>query len=55
MGLLSFFHKHSAASKEDQTFRLLENFLSGYSIEVMPRTAYKVERFCDILPRGTRV
>lgn len=29
--------------------------LSGYSIEVMPRTAAKVERFADLLPRGTRV
>ncbi len=33
----------------------LEPFLSGYSIEVMPRTAEKVEDFRAILPRGTRV
>jgi methylenetetrahydrofolate reductase (NADPH) len=29
--------------------------LHGYSIEVMPRTAQKVENFRDLLPAGTRV
>ncbi len=33
----------------------IETFLHGYSIEVMPRTAEKVEDFKAILPRGTRV
>jgi methylenetetrahydrofolate reductase (NADPH) len=33
----------------------LEAFLEGYSIEVMPRTAEKVESFRDLLPKGTRV
>jgi methylenetetrahydrofolate reductase (NADPH) len=33
----------------------LEAFLEGYSIEVMPRTAEKVENFRDLLPAGTRV
>ena len=33
----------------------LESFLQGYSIEVMPRTAEKVEDFRAILPKGTRV
>ena len=33
----------------------LEDFLQGYSIEVMPRTAEKIEHFQDILPKGTRV
>ncbi|OYU18313.1 MAG: 5,10-methylenetetrahydrofolate reductase [Rhodobacteraceae bacterium PARR1] len=33
----------------------VEAFLSGYSIEVMPRTAEKVEDFRALLPRGTRV
>ncbi|WP_152208716.1 methylenetetrahydrofolate reductase [Marinobacter changyiensis] len=55
MGLLSFFHKPASASTEDQTSSLLENFLSGYSIEVIPRTADKVETFRDLLPTGTRV
>jgi methylenetetrahydrofolate reductase (NADPH) len=30
-------------------------FLRGFSIEVMPRTAAKVQSFRDILPEGTRV
>jgi methylenetetrahydrofolate reductase (NADH) len=29
--------------------------LHGYSIEITPRTAAKVERFADLLPPGTRV
>lgn len=33
----------------------VEAFLTGYSIEVMPRTAEKVADFRAILPRGTRV
>jgi methylenetetrahydrofolate reductase (NADPH) len=33
----------------------IEALLQGYSIEVMPRTAEKVEDFRDLLPAGTRV
>jgi len=33
----------------------VEAFLEGYSIEVMPRTAQKVDDFRDHLPKGTRV
>jgi methylenetetrahydrofolate reductase (NADPH) len=33
----------------------VEAFVKGFSIEVMPRTAEKVESFRDILPAGTRV
>ncbi len=33
----------------------LEAFLQDYSIEVMPRTAEKVEDFTTLLPHGTRV
>ncbi|MFK7882310.1 methylenetetrahydrofolate reductase [Roseobacter sp.] len=33
----------------------VEHFLQDYSIEVMPRTAEKVENFRDLLPEGTRV
>lgn len=33
----------------------VETFLQGYSIEVMPRTAVKVDDFRAILPKGTRV
>ncbi|MEC8294725.1 MAG: methylenetetrahydrofolate reductase, partial [Pseudomonadota bacterium] len=33
----------------------MEAFLQGYSIEVMPRTAAKIDNFRDLLPEGTRV
>jgi len=33
----------------------VEAFLKGYSIEVMPRTADKIEDFTALLPAGTRV
>lgn len=33
----------------------VEALLQGYSIEVMPRTAAKVENFRELLPEGTRV
>lgn len=33
----------------------LANFLQGYSLEVMPKTAAKIEIFSDLLPIGTRV
>ncbi|MGB7243501.1 MAG: methylenetetrahydrofolate reductase, partial [Sulfitobacter sp.] len=33
----------------------IEAFLQDYSIEVMPRTAEKIEDFRDLLPGGTRV
>jgi methylenetetrahydrofolate reductase (NADPH) len=33
----------------------LSGFLSGFSIEVMPRTAAKIDDFRPLLPQGTRV
>lgn len=33
----------------------LHHLMQGFSIEVMPRTATKVESFAEILPEGTRV
>lgn len=33
----------------------LDGIVGGYSIEVMPRTAAKIESFRDLLPAGTRV
>jgi methylenetetrahydrofolate reductase (NADPH) len=51
MALLNF--RRSAAPKGSASE--MEAFLDGYSIEVMPRTAEKVEDFRDLLPRGTRV
>ena len=53
MSLLSF-RKTKEASKPT-TSPALEAFLRDYSIEVMPRTAEKVENFRDLLPEGTRV
>ena len=51
MALFNFRRKDDAAPATGG----LETFLKGYSIEVMPRTAEKVESFRDILPTGTRV
>jgi methylenetetrahydrofolate reductase (NADPH) len=38
-----------------QNTATVEAFLQGYSIEVMPRTAEKIDSFRAILPAGTRV
>jgi methylenetetrahydrofolate reductase (NADPH) len=48
---LSFFRKDKPAANTDAN----EAFLKGYSIEVMPRTAEKVDDFRALLPKGTRV
>ncbi len=53
MALLNF--KKRETSRETPVNGQLEAFLKGYSIEVMPRTAAKVESFRDLLPEGTRV
>ena len=50
MALFNFGRKKAEAEPQS-----LEAFLNGYSIEVMPRTAEKVEDFRAILPKGTRV
>lgn len=50
MALFNFRRKEEVPASQP-----LEAFLKGYSIEVMPRTAEKVESFRDILPTGTRV
>jgi methylenetetrahydrofolate reductase (NADPH) len=51
MALFNFRRDAAPASSASE----LEAFLQGYSIEVMPRTAEKVEDFRAILPKGTRV
>ncbi|NKB26481.1 MAG: methylenetetrahydrofolate reductase [Rhodobacteraceae bacterium] len=51
MALLNF--RKSAAPATGTA--VMEAFLDGYSIEVMPRTAAKVEDFRNHLPQGTRV
>jgi methylenetetrahydrofolate reductase (NADPH) len=53
MALLNF--KRSADPVAGAISPEVETFLQGYSIEVMPRTASKVEDFRAILPKGTRV
>ncbi|WP_299963225.1 methylenetetrahydrofolate reductase [uncultured Roseobacter sp.] len=53
MALLNFKKKTTAAPTPAD--HRVEAFLEGYSIEVMPRTAEKVESFQDLLPEGTRV
>ncbi|SMX31085.1 5,10-methylenetetrahydrofolate reductase [Octadecabacter ascidiaceicola] len=52
MSLLNFRKKVDEPAGENPQ---LEAFLDGYSIEVMPRTAEKVEDFTALLPKGTRV
>ena len=52
---LSFFRKDTKDAANGAQAAEMEAFLNGYSIEVMPRTAEKVEDFRAILPKGTRV
>lgn len=52
---LSFFRKDTKEATTGPQAAQMEAFLKGYSIEVMPRTAEKVEDFRALLPRGTRV
>lgn len=51
MSLLPFLRRTPSAAPSAAT----PAFLSGWSIEVMPRTAEKVESFRALLPPGTRV
>lgn len=53
MALLSFKRRETPATTPNNP--AVEAFLRDYSIEVMPRTAEKVENFRDLLPEGTRV
>lgn len=53
MALLNFKRKMPDAPKG--VTPQVESFLQDYSIEVMPRTAEKIENFRDLLPVGTRV
>ncbi|UWQ13063.1 methylenetetrahydrofolate reductase [Aliiroseovarius sp. M344] len=54
MALLNF-RKKPTEGQAMPASPALQAFLKGYSIEVMPRTAEKVEDFRDLLPEGTRV
>ncbi|EPX78923.1 methylenetetrahydrofolate reductase [Litoreibacter arenae] len=53
MALLNF--KRTAPAQDVTVNPQVETFLKDYSIEVMPRTAEKVEDFRELLPEGTRV
>ena len=53
MSLLPFMKRKETANSSINP--QIEAFLDGYSIEVMPRTAEKVDNFRDLLPAGTRV
>jgi len=55
MALLNFRKRERTETQPAAVYPELEAFLRGYSIEVMPRTAEKVESFRDLLPEGTRV
>ena len=54
MALLNF-RKKDQAAQENVLSPEVEALMGGYSIEVMPRTAAKVEDFRALLPKGTRV
>ncbi len=54
MALLNFRRKETPAAPAGVS-PAVEAFLKDYSIEVMPRTAEKVEDFRALLPKGTRV
>ena len=53
MALLNF--RKRETPRETPVNGQVEAFLQGYSIEVMPRTAEKIEDFRALLPAGTRV
>ena len=53
MALLNF--RKKAAPADVGNSAEVEAFLQGYSIEVMPRTAAKIDDFSALLPMGTRV
>jgi methylenetetrahydrofolate reductase (NADPH) len=50
--IVDFFGRRPSPVRSDSG---IAAFLRGFSIEVMPRTAAKVESFREILPQGTRV
>ena len=52
MALLNFGSKDTTSVEINPQ---IETFLKDFSIEVMPRTAAKIENLRDLLPRGTRV
>ena len=55
MSLLNFRKSHERREPRHDPNGHLAQFLKGASIEVMPRTATKIEDFSEILPEGTKV
>ncbi|MCW1932853.1 methylenetetrahydrofolate reductase [Pararhodobacter zhoushanensis] len=55
MALFNLRANKGAADKPELKTGALSALLEGTSIEVMPRTAAKIESFAEILPAGTRV
>lgn len=53
MALLNF--RRKSAPQVQGVNPMVEAFLKGYSIEMMPRTAEKIDDFKALLPEGTRV
>ena len=48
----------SAFTSKEENIKVsdsLKDFLGNFSIEVMPRTASKIESFNEILPENTRI
>lgn len=52
---MSLLRAFSSKENNKKTSDQLKNFLDDFSIEVMPRTASKIESFKEILPQNTRV
>ena len=52
---MAFFGLKTKASQTSPVSENLERFVNNFSIEVMPRTAEKIENFKDLLPKNTRV
>jgi methylenetetrahydrofolate reductase (NADPH) len=55
MALLSFRKPGAARVEPSAAHGAIAGLIEDYSIEVMPRTAEKIEDFRALLPRGTRV
>ena len=53
--IFNLFGRRGKTAAQPNVSGALSRFIDGYSIEVMPRTAEKIEDFRTILPEGTRV
>ena len=52
---MSLLNPFTAAKEDTKVSNELKDFLTDFSIEVMPRTSAKIESFTEILPKNTRV